>query len=172
MGTNSAFFKKINKDIIITFLLVAIAGMIFFFVSNQRAFLNFFYLPVLLGAFYLGKRYATLAATFSVMLISLIAYFYPKSFEFVGTSVLYRWLDIVTWGGFLLITGYCMGLLYERNMEKTLEVNNTYRGIIEMLSVIIDTSDKNTQSHSYRVSTISELIASELDTQTHRHIET
>lgn len=156
------FFKKINKDIIITFLLVAIAGIIFFFVSNQRAFLNFFYLPVLLGAFYLGKRYATLAATFSVMLISLIAYFYPKSFEFVGTSVLYRWLDIVTWGGFLLITGYCMGLLYERNMEKTLEVNNTYRGIIEMLSVIIDTSDKNTQSHSYRVSTISELIASEL----------
>lgn len=156
------FFKKIDKDLIITFLLVAIAGIIFFFISNQRAFLNFFYLPVLLGAFYFGKRYATQAAALSVIMIFIIAFFYPKSFDFMGTSALYKWLDIVTWGGFLLVTAYCMGILYEKMKEKTIEVNNTYRGIIEMLSVIIDTSDKNTQSHSYRVSTISEMIAGEM----------
>jgi len=154
--------KNINKDLIITFLLVAITGMIFFFISNQRAFLNFFYMPVLLGAFYFGKRYATQAAALSVIMIFIIAYFYPQTFDFMGTSELYKWLDIVTWGGFLLVTAYTMGLLYEKMKEKTLEVNRTYRGIIEMLSVIIDTADKHTQSHSFRVSVISEQIASHL----------
>ena len=156
-------FKKINKDLIITLLLVAIAGIIFFFVSNQRAFLNFFYIPVLFGAYYFGKRYATQAAALSTIMIITIALFYPDAFEFKGSSELYKWLDIVTWGGFLLITGYCMGILYEKKEEKTREVNRTYRGIIEMLSIIIDTADKHTQSHSFRVSVISEMIANHLD---------
>ena len=56
---------KINKDLIITFLLVAISGMIYFFVSNQRAFLNFFYVPVPFGAYDFGKRYLTQAAALS-----------------------------------------------------------------------------------------------------------
>ena len=155
-------FQKINKDLIITFLLVAIAGMIFFFVSNQRAFLNFFYIPVLFGAYYFGKRYATQAATLSAIMIFLIAYFYPQTFDFKETSELYKWLDIVTWGSFLLVTGYCMGILYEKKEEKTNEVNRTYLGIIEMLSVIIDTADKHTQSHSFRVSAISEMLANQL----------
>ncbi len=160
-------FQKINKDLIITFLLVAITGMIFFFISNQRAFLNFFYIPVLIGAYYFGKRYATQAAALSATMIFIIAYFYPHTFNFKETSELYKWLDIVTWGGFLLVTGYCMGILYDKKEEKTNEVNRTYRGIIEMLSVIIDSSDKQTQSHSYRVSVISEMIASHLSCSEH-----
>ena len=55
-----------------------------------------------------------------------------------------------------------MGILYEKKEEKTNEVNRTYRGIIEMLSVIIDTADKHTQSHSFRVSVISETIANQM----------
>ena len=42
-------FIKIDKELIIIFLLVAITAIIYFFVFNQRAFLNFFFLPVLLG---------------------------------------------------------------------------------------------------------------------------
>lgn len=155
-------YHKINKELIILFLLVAIVGIIFFFVVSQRAFLNFFYLPVILGAYYFGKRYATQSAVLSVILISLIVYIYPRTFDFLETSVLFKWLDIATWGGFLLITGYFMGLLYEKKEEKSKEINKTYRGIIEMLSVIIDTVDKQTQSHSFRVSVISEIIAREM----------
>jgi putative nucleotidyltransferase with HDIG domain len=152
-------FSKINKELIIILLLTAIAGLIFFFVSNQRAFLNFFYIPVILGAFYYGKRYATLSALLAFFLIGIIAAVYPKAFYFYETSNIFRWLDIVTWGAFLLITGYLMGLLYESKEEKSREIGRTYRGIIEMLSVVIDTADKHTQSHSFRVSLIAEMIA-------------
>jgi len=77
-------FRAIDKELIIIFLLVVITAFIFFFVFNQRAFLNFFYLPVLLGAYFYGRRYATLAALFSMILISTVAYVYPATFGFAA----------------------------------------------------------------------------------------
>ena len=154
---------KVDKELVIIFLLVAITGFIYFFVVNQRAFLNFFYLPVLLGAFYFGKRYATHAALFSIILIIVVAYVYPRTFSFSSDNILlYRWLDLLTWGGFLLVTGYTMGLLYERKEQALRDVEKTYQGILEMLAIVIDSVDKETQNHSYRVSVISELIAKKM----------
>jgi len=77
-------------------------------------------------------------------------------------SRLNLWLDIITWGCFLTITAYYMGLLYERKEKANKEIRLTYRGIVEMLSLVIDSVDKETQSHSYRVSVISEMIAREM----------
>ncbi|MEW6408580.1 MAG: HD-GYP domain-containing protein [Nitrospirota bacterium] len=155
-------YFKVDKELIIIFLLVAMTGFIFFFVSNQRAFLNFFYLPVLIGAYFFGKRYATHSAILSIILVSVVAHVYPSTFAFSSNDELYKWLDIVTWGGFLFIVGYYMGLLFEKKEETKKEIKMTYRGIIEMLSLIIDSVDKQTQSHSYRVSVIAEMIAREM----------
>jgi len=158
-----AGYFKVDKELIIVFLLVAIAGFIFFFVYNQRAFLNFFYLPVLVGAYFYGKRYATSSAILSVIIISIIAYAYPDTFIHSHfDSQLNLWLDILAWGSFLTITGYCMGVLYENKEKAIKEIRLTYRGIVEMLSLVIDSVDKETQSHSYRVSVISEMIAKEM----------
>lgn len=150
---------KVDRELIIIFLLVVITGFTFFFVVNQRAFLNFFYLPVLLGAYFFGRRYATLAAFFSITLIFAMAYTYPFSFKYEMGSELSRWLDLITWGGFLIITGYTMGLLYEKKETAYKEINKTYQGVIEMLALIIDSVDSQTRSHSYRVAVISEQIA-------------
>jgi putative nucleotidyltransferase with HDIG domain len=158
-----AGYFKVDKELIIIFLLVAIAGFIFFFVYNQRAFLNFFYLPVLVGAYFYGKRYSTASAILSVIIISIIAYAYPDTFIHSHfNSQLNLWLDILAWGSFLTITGYCMGVLYENKEKAIKEIRLTYRGIVEMLSLVIDSVDKETQSHSYRVSVISEMIAREM----------
>ena len=43
-----------------------------------------------------------------------------------------------------------------------MEIKKTYEGIIEMMSLIIDSTDKAAQSHSYRVSIISGMIAREI----------
>lgn len=152
-------FRAIDKELVIIFLLVVITAIIFFFVSNQRAFLNFFYLPVLLGAYFYGRRYATLAALFSMILISTVAYVYPATFGFADNRDIDRWLDIGTWGGFLLITGYFMGILYEKKEAARKDIRRTYHGVIEMLSLLIDSVDQHTHSHSYRVSILAEKIA-------------
>ena len=155
---------NIDEELIIILLLVALACFIFFFIINQRAFLNVFYLPVLLGAYFFGKRYAIISAFFSVFIICFVAYFFPKSFavETLSEAQLIKWLDLITWGLFLLFTGYCMGILYEKNEEAKKELQRTYSGIIEMLSLVIESADNYTQSHSHRVSFISEMIAKQL----------
>lgn len=162
LPNKSAKYFKIDKELIIVFLLVAIAGTVFFFVSNQRAFLNFFYLPVLISAYFMGKRHATYSAVFSIILISLIAFYYPSTFTFNINSEFYKWLDIGTWGGFLIITAYYMGLLYEKKERANREIKKTYQGIIEMMSMIIDSADKAGHSHSYRVSVVSGMIARDM----------
>ena len=75
-----AAYLKVDKELVIVFLLVAITGFIFFFISDQRAFLNLFYLPVIIGAFFFGKRYATLSAALSFLLrtkAGIPGYSYP-----------------------------------------------------------------------------------------------
>jgi putative nucleotidyltransferase with HDIG domain len=155
-------YLKVDKELIIIFLMVAIIGFIFFFISNQRAFLNFFYLPVIVAAFFFGKRYATLSAFFSCLLVLILAYIYPNTFMDVSHDAVSRWLDIATWGGFLLIAGYCIGHLYEKKEKALDELKKTYQGVLEMLSLIIDSVDQETRSHSNRVAAIAEMIARSL----------
>ena len=64
-GLFSKNYLKLDKELVIIFMLVAITGFIVYFVTNQRGFLNFFYLPVLLGAYFFGKRYGVFSAVFS-----------------------------------------------------------------------------------------------------------
>lgn len=150
-------------------LLVAITAFIYFFVTNQRTFLNFFYIPVLLGAYFFGKRYALSSAIFSIIIIGILAYMYPETFlhDAPAKTVLsvnfYRWFDIATWAGFLLVTAVLMGLLYDKKVEANEELRDTYRGIVEMLSLVIESSDNFTQSHSFRVSVIAEMIAKNME---------
>jgi putative nucleotidyltransferase with HDIG domain len=159
MKESISAYLKVDKELIIVFLMVAITGFIFFFISNQRAFLNFFYLPVIIGAFFFGKRYATLSATLSVLLVVLVSLLYSDNFLIVSKDPLSKWLDVSTWGGFLVITGYSIGHLYEKKERALEDIKKTYRGILEMLSLIIDSVDQETQSHSNRVSTIAVMIA-------------
>jgi HD-GYP domain-containing protein (c-di-GMP phosphodiesterase class II) len=159
---NLSKYFRVDKELIVVLFLVSVAGIIFFFVSNQNAFLNFFYLPVLGGAYFFGKRHATLSAVLSIILVSLIAYYYPSTFTLNPHNQVDRWLDISTWGSFLIVTGYFMGHLYEKKESAHKEMKKTYQGIIEMMSLVIDSADKATQNHSYRVSVIAGMIAREL----------
>ena len=152
---------KVDKELIIIFLSVAIAGMIYFLVANQRAFLNFFYLPVLLGAYFFGKKHGTFSAVLSIIIVFSIAYFIPDTFhaKLAIDSSVSKWIDIATWGGFLVITAYLIGVLYEKKEEYYKELSSTYQGIVTMLSLVVDSVDRYTQNHSYRVSKYAEKIA-------------
>ncbi|MHB8136927.1 MAG: HD-GYP domain-containing protein [Smithellaceae bacterium] len=154
----------IDKELVIILLLVAIVLFIYFFIINQRAFLNVFYLPVLLGAYFFGKRYAVVSATFSFVAVFLMAYLIPSSFAVQAgdNAEFYKWLDLLTWGIFLIFTGYCMGILYDKKEESKKELQRTYSGIIEMLSLVIESADNYTQSHSHRVSIIARMIARQM----------
>ena len=171
MNSNAKTLLKNNQELLIVFLLVVITGLIYFLsnnhyflATNQRALLDFFYLPILLGAYFFGKKHATYSAVLSVLMVFSMAYFIENNFlnkDFTN-STLSKWTEITTWGCFLILTGYTMGTLYERKETYYKELGSTYQGIVTMLSLLIDSVDKYTQNHSYRVSKYAEQIAKDI----------
>jgi putative nucleotidyltransferase with HDIG domain len=73
-----------------------------------------------------------------------------------------EWLEVVVWGGSLVITGYLMGTLYEHKNQQINELRETYQGVLMILRHFIS-KDTYTENHCYRVSVYATRIAAQLN---------
>jgi len=99
-----------------TLFVILIAGMVvavFEYFPYKIAFLNFFYLPVLTAAYFMGKRKAVLGGTLCILLVGFFAIQHPDWFSVEGTR-LNTFMLIATWGGFLILATAGVGALQER----------------------------------------------------------
>jgi putative nucleotidyltransferase with HDIG domain len=104
-----------------------------------------------------------MTALASVIVIGLLTHFKPDLFSGTISTPLIKsyWYDLVSWGSILIITGYTMGTLYERNEKRVKELRQTYYGILQILRLTIS-KDKYTENHCYRVSVYASKLAAQL----------
>ena len=106
---------KKMKDFILDHLEGAIVALIIigivaiaFLVYYKSSFLNFFFLPVILAGYFLGKKRAVLAGIFCILLVILYLIFSPLLIEFLYNnykSLIFIFLfKIITIGGIF----YCL----------------------------------------------------------------
>lgn len=102
-----------------TFVLVILVGvaLINYFIPYKLAFLNFYFIPVLLTAYYLDVRRALLGAVLCLIMVGVYFYLDPASFS-PGKSNLDLALNIVTWAGFLILSGALVGSLNHKLQEE------------------------------------------------------
>lgn len=147
-------------EVTLVVVLTLAAGYTVLVSANKLAFLNFFYIPVLLAAYFLGRRLGVLAGFASVLMISIYAVLDPVRFvQNAGDSAM---LSVFLWGAFLMVTAYVVGTLYDLKTESTRDLHQAYQGIVEILAKFIDAVDGYTQDHSVRVSQLATKIATEL----------
>jgi putative nucleotidyltransferase with HDIG domain len=143
-------------------LLVVTIGLIIifvnFFVIQKLAFLNFYYLPVLVGGYVMGRKMALLASIFCIALIAFSAINNPQIFSVEKGSLLLA-TDLMVWSGFLILTAYVVGTLYEQKEKKISELRNAYIGVLEILAKYLESYDRYTRSHSLRVADYATSIA-------------
>jgi hypothetical protein len=102
----------------VALLILLAAVAISFWVTERLAFLNFFYLPVLLVAYWSDRRTATLVAVLCVLLVAFLAKLYPEQFAAADDRGAQRlWLNLLVWGCFLIVAGYASGTFMERLRE-------------------------------------------------------
>ena len=106
-------------------LLAALVVGVFWLFPYKIAFLNFFYLPVLSAAYFLGKRKAVLTAFLCFLSGVLFAYYRPMWFAVAGTR-LNALMVLATWGGFLILASAAVGSLQERLAEGFEETRQLY----------------------------------------------
>jgi len=129
-----------------------------YFILQKLAFLNFYYLPVLIAGYFLGKKQAIFTSCLVVCLVTFIAILDSASFLEVG-STLKLFFNLVIWGGFLVLAAYVVGTLYEEKEKKISELKKAYIGVIEILTKYLEASDRYTKGHSVRVADYSTEIA-------------
>ena len=106
-----------RPEYVIVLLLIAILGLLEWVVADQRFFLNFYFLPVVVAGYTLGVRGGVLAAVASSVFVTL--FFVAGKPELIPTEpdsvVRAWWADIALWACFLILSGAAVGKLYERS---------------------------------------------------------
>jgi len=148
--------KNFEKILVFVILLVAFLGTLL--VENTSVVLDFYFLPVLVAGYFLGKRSGLLAAVLSILLVLLSALIFPQRM-FAATRI---WQDVAAlcgWGGFLILTSIAVGSLYEVKEQQLHDLKNAYIGVLEILSKYLESTDPYTSGHSTRVSEFATSIA-------------
>ena len=122
LGLSGAWLTRLRNIIVrhLEFLFILLVALIvvavFYVLPYKIAFLNFFFLPVLSAAYFLGRRQAVMSAVLCLLSGVLFAYYRPEWFTVPGTH-LDAFLVLGTWGGFLILTSAAIGSLQE-NLDK------------------------------------------------------
>jgi HD-GYP domain-containing protein (c-di-GMP phosphodiesterase class II) len=155
---------RVNKELLLILSIIVFAAIINFFVAGQKLVLSFYDLPTLFAAYYFGRTRAVQTAVASILIVCWLNLMNPIALASslnVEARQLMAWSDIAEWGGFLIVTAYAMGTLYERKEQSLLELRETYYGVLQILCGVV-ANDKYTQNHSYRTSVYAARLADEM----------
>lgn len=117
-GANTAIrfrnFVIRNLELVFVIIIAILVCALFFIFPYKYAFLNLFYLPVLLAAYILGKRKAFYACLNIILLVLVTFFIRPEWFMVTGNFYEIFLIMICIWAGFLLLTSFSIGSLQER----------------------------------------------------------
>ena len=153
--------ESVNKELWLVLSMFIIALVLNLVIDTQRMMLSFYTLPTLGSAYLYGRRHATLTAFASVLMVILLTAKATIIGDASSPVPWSAWLDIMAWGGILIITGYMMGTMYDRKNAQLIELRETYNGVLRLLRHFIS-KDEFTEHHSYRVSVYATRIAAHL----------
>jgi K+-sensing histidine kinase KdpD len=123
------YTEKHWEDIIILLTLLSVAA-IHYFIYSKIAFLDFFYLLIVLAGYYVGKRLAILGAVFAIIMV-IVFVMLDQSSYFEHGNFLDAHLDLTVWGGFLILAAWLVGTLSEKRKHE-LEESQRIRRELEL----------------------------------------
>jgi len=129
-----------------------------YLVEEVSLIFNFYYLPVLVASYFLGRRIGILVALLSIIDVMICAMLFPQRF-FGGQVIWHSIVKLSSWSIFLFLASVTVGTLYEQNERRLEDLKKAYIGIIEILAKYLESTDRYTKGHSVRVSELSMEIA-------------
>ena len=152
--------KHFEKILVVIILIAAFSGT--YLVEEKSIVLNFYYLPVLAAGYFLGRRLGVLTAIFSIMIMVLSTLLFPEIL-FKGKESLSLFPQVLSWGGFLILSSVAVGTLYEQNERRMQDLKNAYTGVLEILAKYLESTDRYTRGHSLRASELAREIATAME---------
>ncbi len=148
------------------FVLISLASVVLInYVAPQKiAFINFYFLPVIVAGYLAGVRTSVTGAFLCVLLVAMYAISAPDLFTAPETGQELSF-HIMAWGGFLVLAGYVVGKQTERNAA--LEERERVATVVG-LSKLAEYRDEDTGNHLLRIRRYTEVLARSLAGGPHR----
>jgi len=119
------YFVKHSEQIFALLILISVAT-INYLIPYKLVFLNFFFILILVGAYYLDLHKALMGAVLTTLIVVTYVYYFPSTFmpTFTGLDL---WMNVLTWSSFLILTGALVGRLIQRLKIEMEEANSANR---------------------------------------------
>ncbi len=124
----------------------------------KLAVLNLFFLPVVLGAFFLGRYQAGSLALLSVIAASLVTVFSLDDITLAASPLVIA-LAVTTWAAVLGLTALLAGTLSDDRARKVRELHEAYVGVIEVLSRYLHSAHPRLKARAIEVAELSQEVA-------------
>lgn len=134
------YFKKHFDLFIIVIILIGIVG-IAILIHYKLSLLNFFFLPVILSGYFLGKRQGVLSALLCILLVALYLFFLRPNYSLKSLSG-DEIVNLVTWAGFLILTGAIVGSLSEQREIRMRNLSQAYIGALDIVLKYLESADE------------------------------
>jgi signal transduction histidine kinase len=147
MSSLKKYLLKHAQDAIVLSILMG-ATFINYFVYSKIAFLDFFYLLIVLAGYYIGKRFAVLGAFFAILLVWIFILTDKKEYYPISNGSQADF-NLVVWAGFLILSAWLIGTLSEKlrlELKQTERLREDLDHERELLSI------SNRQLRNYNVS--------------------
>lgn len=151
-------FVKKQFELSLIFLIVVGILVIAFLVYYKFAFLNFFFIPVILSGYFLGQRNAVLTGVFCVALVVLYMIFSKNFFGLEAKLSIDAAIITISWASFLILTGAIIGSLSEQREAKIEKMRRSYMGALKIMLKYLEVADEK-RPRSLRVSLLAGKIA-------------
>ena len=106
------YFLRHSEQVFALVILISVAA-INYLIPYKLVFLNFFFIVILLGAYYLEAHKALLGGVLTTLLVIIYVYYFPGSFMAALTER-DLWMNVLAWSSFLILTGAVVGQLISR----------------------------------------------------------
>ncbi len=125
METLKNYLVKNSEQTFVLLILLSVVT-VNYLIPYKLVFLNFFFIVILLGAYYLEAHKAVLGGVLTTLLVVIYVSYYPSSFMAVSTER-DLWMTILAWSSLLILTGAVVGQLIHHLKTEVQQLKNLKR---------------------------------------------
>jgi hypothetical protein len=145
-------------------VIVVVLGMTALFVQmglHKMVVLNLFYVPIVLGAFYLGRTSAGVLALFCVLCVTIATTLVPTGFAAYDTPIMIG-LVLTVWAAVLGLAALLTGTLCDERAATVEDLHKAYVGVVEVLTKYLQGGNVRVKARSVRIAELCQMVAEEL----------
>lgn len=141
--------KKYADAVILTIMLSAV--IINYFIYSKLAFLDFYFLLVVIAGYTLGKRFAVLGAFFTILMVWIFILANKGEYlNYSGINDIH--LNLTVWGGFLVLAAWLIGSLSEK-LKEELKESNRLRQDLDRERELLEVSNRRLSRYNQGLET-------------------